>query len=71
MIVFYKMYYFVLIRDISISSVIRNLTDILVRLQFDTGGQERYRTISSTYFRQGEGLIFVYDVTNQVRAKTI
>ena len=30
-------------------------------------GQERYRALSSAYFRLAGRIIFVYDVTNQVR----
>ncbi|TNM95535.1 ras-related protein Rab-15-like isoform X1 [Takifugu flavidus] len=37
-----------------------------VRVQiWDTAGQERYQTITKQYYRRAQGIIFVYDVTNQ------
>ena len=32
---------------------------------WDTAGQERVRTITSAYYRGADGIIMVYDVTNQ------
>ena len=39
--------------------------DIFVKLQiWDTAGQDRFRTMSSTYYRGADGAIIVYDVTS-------
>ena len=31
----------------------------------DTAGQERFRTLSTSYYRGAHGILFVYDVTNR------
>lgn len=31
----------------------------------DTAGQERFRTITSSYYRGAQGIIVVYDVSNR------
>ena len=37
-----------------------------VELQlFDTAGQERFRVITASYYRQGNGVFIVYDVTKR------
>ncbi|XP_076845448.1 RAB1A, member RAS oncogene family a [Brachyhypopomus gauderio] len=37
-----------------------------IKLQiWDTAGQERFRTINSSYYRGADGIIVVYDITNQ------
>ncbi|KAK3598665.1 hypothetical protein CHS0354_020426 [Potamilus streckersoni] len=37
-----------------------------IKLQiWDTAGQERFRTIASSYYKGADGIIVVYDVTNQ------
>ena len=42
------------------------------RLQlWDTSGQERYKSFSSTYFKDANGIIFVYDVTNKTSFKNM
>jgi len=43
-----------------------------VRLNiWDTAGHERFRTITSTYFRNAQGIIFVYDVTDATSYKNL
>lgn len=39
---------------------------IKIKLQiWDTGGQERFRTITRSYFKGSHGVLLVYDVTNR------
>uniref|UniRef100_H3C6P1 Ras-related protein Rab-15 n=1 Tax=Tetraodon nigroviridis TaxID=99883 RepID=H3C6P1_TETNG len=39
---------------------------VKVRVQiWDTAGQERYQTITKQYYRRAQGIVFVYDITNQ------
>ena len=40
-----------------------NNEKVLVRI-FDTGGQERFKSITANYLRNAEGVILVYDVTS-------
>lgn len=43
-----------------------NVGDQKVALQlWDTAGQERYRSITRQYFRKADGVVIVYDVTNE------
>jgi Ras-related protein Rab-1A len=38
----------------------------IVKLQiWDTAGQERFRTLTSAYYRGSDGVMLVYDVTNE------
>lgn len=34
-------------------------------VQWDTGGQERFRTITSSFYQGANGVIVMYDITNQ------
>jgi hypothetical protein len=38
-------------------------------VQWDTAGEERFRTITSAYYRGADGIIMVYDVTKRVRLR--
>jgi len=38
---------------------------------WDTAGQEQYNTITTAYYRGAEGIIIVYDVTNQSSLKHV
>nr|XP_057946572.1 ras-related protein Rab-15-like [Doryrhamphus excisus] len=43
-----------------------DIDGIKVRVQiWDTAGQERYQTITKQYYRRAQGIIFVYDITNE------
>lgn len=40
--------------------------DSVVKMQiWDTAGQERFRSISQAYYRNSQGAVAVYDVTNR------
>ena len=42
------------------------IEDRLLRLQlWDAGGQERFRAITSSYYRNSNGIILAYDITNK------
>ena len=34
-------------------------------MQWDTAGQDRFRTITSSYYRGANGIIIVYDITDR------
>lgn len=43
-----------------------DIDGIKVRVQiWDTAGQERYQTITKQYYRRAQGIIFVYDITDE------
>ena len=47
-------------------SQIVKVEDKQVKLQlWDTSGQERYKTITSTYYRRAKGVVLVYDPTEE------
>ena len=46
--------------------------DKIVKIQvWDTAGQERYRSITNAYYRGAEGILIVFDLTNQETFKNI
>ncbi|EAY15998.1 GTP-binding protein YPTM1, putative [Trichomonas vaginalis G3] len=50
--------------DFKIKTV--TVDDKLVKLQiYDTGGQERFRTITSNYYHAADGIIIVYDISDR------
>ncbi len=34
-------------------------------IQWDTAGQDRFKTITSSYYRGADGIIIVYDITDR------
>ena len=49
-----------------------NLENKIIKLQlWDTGGQERFRTISKTYYKGAQGIILTYDITDQNSFKNV
>lgn len=34
-------------------------------MQWDTAGQDRFRTITSTYYKGAHGVMLVYDITDR------
>merc|ERR1712137_1444615 len=50
--------------DYKVNPVNINGTEIKLQM-WDTAGQERLRTITSSYYRGAQGIIIVYDITQQ------
>lgn len=56
------------ISTIGIDFKIKNIqiNDKMIKLQiWDTADQERFRTITTSYFRSAQGIVLVYDVTDK------
>ena len=56
------------IATIGVEYKLKSITvkNIDVKLQlWDTSGQERFRSITSNFLRNADGIIFVYDITNK------
>jgi small GTP-binding protein len=48
------------------------LNDKNIKLQlWDTAGQERFRSIITSYFRDAQGILVVYDVTNKISFENV
>jgi GTPase SAR1 family protein len=43
----------------------RNFTILVSNYSQDTAGQERYRTITTAYYRGAMGFLLMYDITNE------
>jgi len=41
-----------------------NIQECAIQI-WDTAGQERYRAITSKYYKSAQGVIFIYDITNE------
>ena len=56
--------------NVSTIGIVSKKKDIIINNQkiilniFDTSGQERYRSISTNFLRNSDGIIFVFDLTN-------
>ena len=56
------------IATIGIDSRIKSITikNIDINLQlWDTSGQERFRSLTASFYRKADGIIFVYDITSK------
>ena len=57
---------------IDFKTKIINIRNKLVKLQiWDTSGEERFRTITKTYYKGMHGIILMYDVTDQNSFKNV
>lgn len=50
--------------DFKVKTVTRNEKKVKLQI-WDTAGHERYRTITTAYYRGAMGFILMYDVTNE------
>ena len=53
--------------DLFINGAKRDINISLV----DTAGQERYRSITKTYYKESDGILLLYDVTNKESFKNV
>ena len=44
---------------------------IPVLVQWDTAGQDRFRTITSNYYRGADAIIIVYDITDRLSFQSV
>ena len=50
--------------EYKIKSLIINGKKVLLRI-WDTSGQERYRSITQNFYRNANGILFIFDITNK------
>jgi GTPase SAR1 family protein len=53
---------------VGIDFAVKNLSieNKTIKLQvFDTAGQERFKSIITSYFRNADGILLVYDITDR------
>lgn len=48
-----------------LSQIVKHSNFTIKLLFFDTAGQEKYRSMCTVYYKDADGFIFVYDVTNR------
>jgi len=51
-------------RDLQVSSLQGTTDEVRVKI-WDTAGQERFRGMASSYYRNANGILVVYDITNR------
>ena len=57
---------------IEVKTKIFKRDNLNIKLQiWDTSGQERFKSITQNYFRDADGLLYVFDVTNENSFKSI
>ena len=67
---FYHLYFINIAVDFKIKII--NFDNKLIKLQiFDTAGQERFRTITKTYYKGAHGIILMYDITDANSFKNV
>jgi len=56
--------------DIKCKKIKRKDKNILIKI-FDTAGEERFRSISKNYFASADGILILYDISNDESFKSI
>ena len=56
----------ILTSGIDVKNINIKVDDKYIKMQcWDTSGQERFRSITASYYRNSQGIILVYDITNK------